>query len=212
MILQDANLIYMLLIVGLWTAVFSIYTPGTGAGETISFALLGVGIYAFATNPMTNWIAVGMVTAGTLAYLLLPLYRKGLAQLALVGLAVQMAGGLFIFSGSPVSPVLIVFTATVSFALYQWALLPLLNKRLSDPILGDEELLPGSVGRVVAQVTPAGGTVHVRSEQWSAYSDDTIPIGESVVVMRRDGLRLVVARQKDKRDARRTGADGELEN
>ncbi len=87
-----------------------------------------------------------------------------------------------------------------------------MNKRLSDPILGDEELLPGSVGRVVAQVTPAGGTVHVRSEQWSAYSDDTIPIGESVVVMRRDGLRLVVARQKDKRDARRTGADGELEN
>lgn len=210
MLISDPNVIYLLLLVGLWATVFGIYTPGTGVGEVVAVVVLGVSILGLATHPDTNWLATGAVAGGTLMYLLLPLYRRGTARFALIGLAAQTVGGLFLINNAPVSPVLIVVTAVASFALYQFTLIPILNQRNAEPVLGDEELLPGSVGRVTTELNPTG-TVNVRSEQWTAYSDEPIKVGESIVVIRKDGLKLYVERYKRKTGARRVGSDGEME-
>ena len=61
------------------------------------------------------------------------------------------------------------------------------------PMRVGEERLEGSAGVAVTDVGPTGGVVKVGGQLWSAVSDSPIPAGARVTVLRRDGLRLVVA-------------------
>lgn len=195
-VLQDPNFIYLLLLLGLWAAVLGIYSPGTGIIETAAFLALAGAFVLMALNPATSWFAVIALVVGVLWYLLTPLFRHDLARLGLIGLALQVIGGLALFSDRPVSPAFIAITAGLSLAFFQLVLVRFL-KRQSHPT-ADEELAPGATGWVVKTLDPVG-TVNVQGELWTAYSDDVLQPGERIAVIEKEGLRLHVEKAKPKR-------------
>ncbi|MCC7206262.1 MAG: hypothetical protein IT323_03085 [Anaerolineae bacterium] len=197
LVLQDPNFIYLLLLLGLWAAVLGIYTPGTGVIETAAFLALAGAFVLMALNPATSWFAVIALVAGVMWYLLTPLFRHDLARLGLIGLALQVIGGLALFAVRPVSPVFIAITAGLSFAFYQFVLVRFLKHQASQPPL-DEEVTPGATGWVVKTLDPVG-TVNVQGELWTAYSDDVLQPGERIAVIEKEGLRLHVEKAKPKR-------------
>jgi membrane-bound serine protease (ClpP class) len=203
MIFADPNVIYLLLLVGLWASVFGIYIPGTGVVEGVAVVTLAGALIALVSNPATNWLAVLLIGAGVLGYMLIPLYRHSLARLALVGLILQAVGGIFLFSGTSVSLLIIVATIGITLFFYQFALLRILEKQTNEPSVGDEELLPGSLGQVSKALDPVG-IVNVRSESWTAYSNEPLQPGETIVVVAKEGLRLYVEKAKPKRRPRQT--------
>ncbi len=195
--MDNPNITYLLLIVGLWASVFGLYIPGTGVVEIFAAIAMGAALLALAANPATNWLFAVLLGAGVLGYLLLPLYRREWARFGLLGLILQAIGGLFLFSQTLVSPVLIGVTVAISFAIYQLVLLPFHRKQTSEPVVGDAELLSGAFGYVVKPLDPVG-TVNVNSELWTAYSNEHLPSGEYVQVSSKEGLRLYVVRAKHK--------------
>jgi membrane-bound serine protease (ClpP class) len=58
------------------------------------------------------------------------------------------------------------------------------------PTMG-KEVLVGEIGRVVARIAPVG-RVRVHGELWTAESDETIDVGEEVVIRQVEDLRLRV--------------------
>ena len=79
--------------------------------------------------------------------------------------------------------------ATYSVISYRLGIRALLKK----PLPGFTDM-DGSKGRVVEQLNPAG-TVRIGSELWDAKCEDhQIEVGEEIIVVKRDGLKLIVRR------------------
>ncbi len=197
MLLTDPNVVFVILLVGLWASSLAIYIPGTGLWEMLALGVLAGALYLLSTLP-TNWLAVLALVAGTLGFLMVPLVSQRLTAMALVGLILQVVGGLGLFNGMSVSWVTIAATVGVSFAFYQYVLIPARTARTHPPAMDDERQLPGAVGRVVMPLTPVG-TVHVHGELWTAYSDRPLQEGDAIIVIEKEGLRLHVEKVKAKR-------------
>ncbi len=197
MLLTDPNVVFVILLVGLWASVLAVYVPGTGLWEIIALVVLAAALYLLSTLP-TNWMAVLALVAGTLDFLVIPLYRQRLTALAVGGLLLQVVGSILLFNGLSVSWVAIAATVGISVAFYQFVLLPAQTTRIYPVVQDDETLLPGSLGRVVMPLNPVG-TVNVRGELWTAYSDHPLQAGEEITVVEKEGFRLHVEKVKAKR-------------
>ncbi len=194
---MDPNVVYLLLLVGLLISALAVYIPGTGLWELVAVALMAAALFALSALP-TNWLAVLALVAGSFDFLMVPLYRQRLTVLALLGLIFQVGGGVLLFNGLSVSWIIIALTLGLSLLFYQFVLIPARMSRFHPPVQDDEQLLPGSTGRVVRPLDPLG-TVHIRGELWTAYSDLPLQSGDEVVVIEKDGLRLHVEKVKTKR-------------
>ena len=193
----DPNVVFLILMVGLWASALAVYVPGTGFWEAIALAVLAAALFMLVSMP-TNWLAVLALVVGTLDFLMVPLYRQRLTLLALIGLIFQVVGGVLLFQGQSVSWLTIAITVGISFAFYQFVLLPAQATRSNQPVQDDEQLLPGSIGRVVKTLDPVG-TVNVHGELWTAYSESPAQTDDDVLVVRKDGIRLYVEKVKPKR-------------
>ena len=60
----------------------------------------------------------------------------------------------------------------------------------------DLDSMAGMVGRVITDIS-TDGSVHVDGENWPAASDEPIPAGSQVKVIRREGLVLKVEMVKE---------------
>lgn len=196
-VILNPNIIYLIVLFALWISVMAAYVPGTGVAEVFAFGLLMIGVLAL-TAMSTNWIAVVLLMGGVLGFLVMPLVRPQLSRYAIGGLVLQAVGGFFLFNNASVSVVLIVLTLGISLAYYRYGLLPLLAAQRRKAVVNEDDLLIGTVGRVVKPLEPTG-TVNVNGELWSAISDKPLQTGEDVVVLERDGLQLYVEAVKHKR-------------
>jgi membrane-bound serine protease (ClpP class) len=202
MLTADPNVVYLILVVGLWASALAVYIPGTGLPEGVALVVLSIGLLSLVSLP-TNWLAVLALVIGMLGFLMVPLYKRHLSALALVGLAFQVAGGVFLFDGLAVSWLIIAITAAMSLVFYQFVLIPARETSNRQPVLGDEAQLPGAAGRVVGALNPVG-TVNVRGELWTAYSDQPLQPGDDVIVVEKQGLQLYVEKVKTKRGSQRS--------
>lgn len=196
-ILTDPNIVYLILVFGLWFAVTAIYLPGSGVLESIAVVTLIAALMLFLSMP-TNWIAVVAVVAGVLGFILIPFINFQYAPVAIGGLALQTAGTLFLFNGLTVSPILLVFALAMSLAYHRFVLTPVLERVQAQHSEPDKnERIIGMRGRVQKQLDPIG-TVLVDSEVWSATSSEYLDSGTLVVVVAREGLQLIVEPLKRK--------------
>ena len=198
----DPNVVYLVLLFGLWVAVTAAYIPGTGVIEALALIALIIGIVILSSLP-TNWGAVLLLVLGVLSFLLVPFLSARFAILAQGGLILQAIGGALLFNGLSVSWLIIAITIAIALLYHNFALLPLLRRnRQQKAVLDDNGQLIGMAGRVTSTFTASGsryvGTVNVRSEQWTAYSDKPLATGDEIVVIERDGLQLLVEGLKHK--------------
>ncbi|MFO7320744.1 MAG: NfeD family protein [Chloroflexota bacterium] len=194
----DPDLVYLILLLGLWSGVTAAYVPGTGIAELFS-AAVSLGAIVLLTSLPTNWLAVLLLVVGVSGFLVMPFIHRRLALLAVGGLILQALGSLFLFDGMSVSVPLIAATIVISLLYHRFVLLPTLNRPLPEAVADEDDLLIGATGRVVSPLNPVG-TVQAAGELWTARSDRPLESGDEVIVLRRDGLMLIVEGIKHKRE------------
>lgn len=196
----DPTLIYLLLVGSIWVGITAAYIPGTGIIEVLAGAGIIVSFVFLAQMP-TNWVAVLIVVVGLSGFIVMPFIRQQYATLAVFGLAMQAVGGLLLFDGLRVSLFVIALTVVIPFAYHQWVLLPMLRTINKQPVSDRDNTILGMVGRVVKPIAPdSPGTINVDGELWTAVSEQELASNQEVVVVERQGLRLVVESFKPKRD------------
>jgi membrane-bound serine protease (ClpP class) len=205
----DPNIVYLILLLGLWTGVTAAYVPGTGVVELLSVVVTGAAVVSLAAMP-TNWLAVLLVVVGVAGFLVMPLIARRLALLAVGGLVLQAIGSLFLFNGPPVSVALLAATLILSLVYHQFVLLPVLNSHHRLPALEESDQLAGARGRLLTDTNPLG-SVRAAGETWQARSPEPLEAGTEVVVVSRDGLILNVESIKRKREEMSAGVETEPE-
>jgi len=193
----DPNVLYLIVLFGLWFAAAAIYLPGTGLLEIVAGAVVIVGIYGLAQMP-TNWFAVMVLVVGVMTFLILPFIQRRYAPLAVGGLVLQVIGAWFLFNGPQVSLLLIIVTVGIQFLYHFFVLTPMLRKVHPESAADEDATLIGSRGRVLKTLDPVG-TVQAGGEVWTATSDRTLQAGTEIVVVEREGLQLYVEAVKPKR-------------
>jgi membrane-bound serine protease (ClpP class) len=199
-LLTDPNVLYLILMFGLWFAVAAIYLPGTGVLELVAAAVVIAGIVGLAQMP-TNWLGVLVLVLGVMTFLVVPFILRRYALLAAGGLILQVFGALLLFNGLQVSWLLVAGTVGIQFLYLFVVLLPMLRKMHPDSAADEDAQLIGSRGRVLKALDPIG-TVQAGGETWTATSNHSLEAGTEIVVVEREGLQLYVEAVKPKRAPR----------
>lgn len=195
------DVIYLGFVFSLWVAVTAAYIPGTGIIEGL--ATLGfLATFIVLAQMPTNWFAVLLVILGGSFFMIVPFVQIQYAPYALFGLVVQGAGGLLLFGdGMGVSPFILALSLLIPAAYHQFVLMPMLRNMRERPVNERDNTLVGKQGRVTKELNPIG-TVYVNSEHWSAITEEDdieLKVGDRVVVVGREDLRLIVMPEKQKR-------------
>ena len=200
--LTNPNVVYSLLIIGLWAAACAFYVSGTGLLEALAVVCLVLATAGLTQQPSNVAGLALIVAAGVLFVVDLKVHSVGLTIVAAVALVL---GSVFLFpSGggscaggarsTRLSPWLIAGASVGSLGFFAVALSAVARAQRMRAKLSSTELV-GRRGRVTTSLDPLG-TVQVESELWSAVArtDAAIEAGDEVEVVAVDGLKLLVKR------------------
>jgi membrane-bound serine protease (ClpP class) len=190
----EPDVFFVLLILG----VLGVYTefthPGVIAPGVIGGICLILALYAMNFLPI-NLAGVFLILLA-LAFFVLEAKAPSHGVLALGGVVSMFLGAIFLIR-SPLTPggvsVGVALAGTLPFAVLAVVLMRLvLRSRKWKSVTGKEELI-GAHGVSVARL-PAGteGMVRVHGELWRAESSQPVEEGETVRVLRIEGLKLFV--------------------
>jgi membrane-bound serine protease (ClpP class) len=187
-----ANLLYLLLVFGVWLAALALVTPGTGVFEVLAFfALVGAGL-GTAFVSLNSWALIFLVVGAVLFILAFRLPREGL-WVVLSATAFSL-GSVFLFrledGGLAVHPLLAAVVSVMTLGYFWLAIRNAIAAHRAGPTL-DPSLVMGQIGEVRTELNPIG-SVYVAGELWTARSEVPVVVGDQVRVQDRDGLMLVV--------------------
>ncbi len=187
--LLGPDVVFTILLAGMWLAITAVYVPGTGLPEVAALISLAIAVAGLLVLP-TNVVGV-LLLAGALGCFLALVYFRRQWLLILVGAFLQIAGSVFLFrAGWRPSVAAIVIVNAAAMAYHQIILLPGLRIQDSAKRM-DISVLIGAEGEVVTPLDPVG-TVRVMGELWSARADQPIEAKRLVRVIGRQGLQLEV--------------------
>jgi membrane-bound serine protease (ClpP class) len=189
------NLVYLVLVGGLWLAALALVAPGTGVLEllaALTLALAGLGIVSLTLSP---WALLVLVAGGCSA----SLWRRHEAiWLALSAIALTL-GSAFLFvsqSGGPaVHPLVAALTSALTLGYFWLAIRKALASARAKPA-HDPSAVKGLVGEVRSALDPIG-SVYVGGELWTARASQHVAEGKLVRVVDLDGLMLTVEPTQD---------------
>jgi len=190
----EPDVFFVLLILG----VLGVYTefthPGVIAPGVIGGICLILALYAMNFLPI-NLAGVFLILLA-LAFFILEAKAPSHGVLALGGVVSMFLGAIFLIR-SPLTPggvsIGVALAGTLPFAVLAVVLMRLvLRSRRWKTATGKEELI-GSHGIALA-LMPAGaeGMIRVHGELWRAESARAVPEGETVRILRVEGLKLYV--------------------
>jgi membrane-bound serine protease (ClpP class) len=191
------NLIYLLLMAGVWLAAMALASPGTGLLELAAFALLVLAGIGTLRLPVDLWallvIALGAAAFGGAL-------RARRAQLWLVLSALLLsAGSAFLFGMQAwrptVHPLLAATVSVLTVGFFRFAVGRGILSQRGRP-QHDLGAVVGQVGEVRTPLDPVG-SVYVGGELWSARSEAPVAAGAAVRVRGREGLVLIVEPVRD---------------
>ena len=192
--LQDPNIIYLLLMAGLWVSATGTYIPGTGVAEIAGAGLILGTVYLMSLLA-ANWLAVIALVAGASLFFLLPLLKAEWERLAIGGLALQALASFFLFAEASVSPLLIALGVLLAWGYHRTILRSVIKQGRELSSTQKDQFLVGARGRVMATIEDRG-TVQVKGELWTARSRRRLESGAEIVVTQQDGLELHVEKAK----------------
>lgn len=204
-LLSNPNVVYAMLIIGLWAAAAAFYAPGTGALEVAAVICLTLAIAGLTQLP-TNVVGVIMIV---IAGVLFAVDLKVQSVAITVGAAITLVlGSVFLFPPDEnvpqVSPWLIGGVTLGSLGFFGMALFAVARTRQMRAKVSAEEIV-GQTGIVTDPLDPTG-TVQVQSELWTAVAtgdDSSIDAGEEVEIVAVEGLKVCVKRINPTQQERR---------
>jgi len=186
------DLVFLVLLAGVWLAALSVVAPGTGVLELAALAALILAGFGLLQLEVNAW-ALAVLLAGAV-FFGLSVWRRGQALwLALAAITLSL-GSSFLFRGNDGGPgvhLLLTLAAVLGTLGYFWVAVrkALLAARARPNI--DPTAVLGLVGQARTDLDPTG-SVQVGGELWTARSDVLIPAGAAVRVVGKDGLILTV--------------------
>jgi membrane-bound serine protease (ClpP class) len=201
-VLTNPNVIYILLIIGLWAAASTFYVPGTGLLEALAVVCLVLAIAGLTQQP-ANVVGLALIVAAGVLFLVdLKVHSVGLTLVAAVALVL---GSVFLFptmegpcpeetEAAGLSPWLIAGVTLVSLGFFGMALSAVSRAQRLTAKMSTARMV-GWRGRATTSLSPLG-TVQIESELWTAVGDGdaVIEAGDEVEVVAVDGLKLLVKR------------------
>jgi membrane-bound serine protease (ClpP class) len=186
------NLVYLVLVAGLWFAALALIAPGTGALEmtaALTLALAGLGMISLTLSPWALLVlVVGAVLFGFSIW-----RRREVIWLALSAVALTL-GSAFLFvsedGGPAVHPLVAGLTSVLTLG-YFWLAIRKWLASAHARLAHDPSAVKGMVGEVRTALDPLG-SVYVGGELWTAHADVPVAEGARVRVVDRDGLILTV--------------------
>lgn len=204
-LLSNPNVVYAMLIIGLWAAAAAFYAPGTGALEVAAVICLALAIAGLTQLP-TNVVGVIMIV---IAGVLFAVDLKVQSVAITVGAAITLVlGSVFLFPPDEnvpqISPWLIGSVTFASLGFFGMALFAVAHTQQMQAKVSAEEIV-GQIGIVTDPLDPTG-TVQVQSELWTAITtgdDSSIDAGEEVEIVAVEGLKVCVKRINPTQQERR---------
>jgi membrane-bound serine protease (ClpP class) len=192
-VITDPNIALILMMIGIYGLIFEFFAaPGTFGPGVIGALCLVLGLYALNQLPF-NYAGLALLLIGVVC-MILEAFTPSFGVLGIGGLIAFVLGAAFLFDtdvpGFQLSWTVIAATALTS-GLMLSVLLGYVWRTMRRPLAGGEM---GLIGRTATVQDWAGtsGHVFVHGERWSARSQQELSEGQSVRVLRLDGLTLIV--------------------
>lgn len=190
--LLDPNIAYLILLGAVLLGMMALASPGTGLFEIGAFFLIALAGYAIYKLSF-NWWALVLLGLGIVPFIYAIQKPKRELFLAL-SILLFVAGSVFVFprteEQSMVNP-LVAILGSGSLAVLLWFAVQKAVEATSRRPSHDLTGLVGQIGEARTNVS-AEGSVQINGELWSARSEDPIPAGSAIRVVRREGFILVV--------------------
>jgi membrane-bound serine protease (ClpP class) len=190
--LLDPNVAYLILLGGVLLAMMALASPGTGLFEIGAFfciALAGYAIY----NLSFNWWALLLLGLSIVPFVYAIQKPKREPFLAL-SILLLIVGSVFMFPRTADQAIVNPIVAIITSGLVAGFLWIAVRKSVEATSMRPSHDLAGLVGQIGEARTRVNdeGSVLVAGELWSARSEQPIPAGSSVRVLRREGFILIV--------------------
>jgi membrane-bound serine protease (ClpP class) len=190
--LLDPNIAYLILLGGVLLAMLSLASPGTGLFEIGAFfciALAGYAIY----NLSFNWWALLLLGLSIVPFVYAIQKPRRELYLAL-SILLLIVGSVFMFPRTADQEIVNPFVAILASGLVAGFLWIAVRKSVEATSAKPAHDLAGLVGQLGEARTKINeeGSVLVAGELWSARSENPIPAGSSIRVLRREGFILIV--------------------
>jgi membrane-bound serine protease (ClpP class) len=198
--LADPNVVYILLIIGLYALVFEFLSPGIGIGLIAGGISLLLAFLGLQLLPV-SLVGVALILFGVLLMVLDAFYTQTNGILTTGGVVSLLIGSftLFDFQGIERSAFElawwnIVITVGIVTAFFTFIIAKGLLAQRAQPAVGIEAMI-GAHGRAKDPLGPGReGVVLVQGEYWRAIADEPIHSGEEVEVLGVQEGRLIVRR------------------
>ncbi len=192
--ISDPNIAFLLMLIGFYGLILEFWNPGSFAPGVIGAISLIVGLTALTALPV-NYGALGLLMLGILL-MIGEAFTPGIGALGIGGLAAFIVGGLFLFEGGDTD---------IEFAVSRWLIFgsaiatagmivaiggAAWSARKRAPVTGSEQMI-GMRGEVVGW-SDGRGSVRVHGEIWSARANRPLQVNDTVRVVGREGLTLIV--------------------
>ncbi len=195
--ISDPSVAYMLLLLGFYGLFFEFTNPGAIFPGVAGAIFLILAFYAFQTLPV-NYAGLALIILAIILFIL-EVKIVSYGALTIGGIIAMVFGSLMLFESAepfyrlslPVVVPAVLITAlffTITFRLAYKAY-------RTAPVTGREGLI-GLEGKAIEDITKEAGMVSLHGELWSAFSDQEIYKGESVVVVEVSGLKLRVRKKE----------------
>jgi membrane-bound serine protease (ClpP class) len=192
-IFVNANIAYLLLMLGSILLLMALVTPGTHLLEGGALLMLAAAGYEVLGLGFNWWALVILVLA--LIPFVYSIRKSGREWALAVSILALVVGSAYMFPGSgalpAVNPVLAVIISALS-AGFLWIVVRKGMQASRARPLQDLQNLIGQTGQAKTGVHESG-SVQVASELWSARSEQSIPAGTRIRVVKREGFTLIVA-------------------
>jgi membrane-bound serine protease (ClpP class) len=194
-LISNPNIAYMLMLLGFYGLFFEMTNPGSIFPGVIGGICLILAFYAFQTLPV-NYAGLLLIILAIILFILeVKIISHGV--LTIGGIIAMIIGSLMLFeSPAPFMKLslFIILPAVIITALFFTLTLGLAYKAYKKkPVTGSEGLI-GEKGVANTDITKNGGMVSLHGERWTAYSDEPILKGESIIVEAVSGLKIKVKR------------------
>lgn len=199
-ILTNANIVFLLLSIGVQAILIEISSPGGWVAGFIGAVCLALAAYGLGFLPV-NWFGLLFII---IAFVLFIVDVKAVTHggLTAAGIGSFIVGALVLFNspGTPsfqrVSLPLVIIVGVITGLLFAIIVGFALRAR-KRPILTGQESMAHQIGVAVSDIAPTG-QVQSAGELWSAQTEEgaeKIRKGERVEVVKVNGLRLIVKKK-----------------
>ena len=191
-VITNPNIAYILMLIGIYGILFEFYSPGLVGPGIIGAICLILALYSFQVLPV-NYGGLALALLG-LALIIAETVTPAFGVLGIGGIAAFVIGSVMLIDadvpGFEIAWELIGGIALVASILLLTTLTMLMRARNRAVVSGMEEMI-GSTGEV-RDWNGTEGSILVHGERWHARSERPLVQGQSVKVIKADGLTLVV--------------------